>query len=34
MKVSSGFYIRQFVRDLNEKFNFPMNVYDIHRINI
>lgn len=34
MKVSSGFYIRQFVRDLNEKFNFPMNVYDINRINI
>jgi tRNA pseudouridine(55) synthase len=34
MKVSSGFYIRQFIRDLSEKFNFPMNVYDINRTNI
>ena len=33
-KVSSGFYIRQFVRDLSNKFNFPMIVYDINRINI
>ena len=33
-KVSSGFYIRQFVRDLSYKFNFPMIVYDINRINI
>lgn len=34
MKVSSGFYIRQFIRDLNIKFNFPMTVFDINRINI
>jgi len=34
MKVSSGFYIRQFVQDLSKKFNFPMIVYDINRINI
>lgn len=31
-KVSSGFYIRQFVRDLSSKFNFPMIVYNINRI--
>jgi tRNA pseudouridine(55) synthase len=34
LKVSSGFYIRQFVRDLSYKFNFPMIVYDINRVNI
>ena len=33
-KVSSGFYIRQFVRDLSDKFNFPMIVYDINRISM
>ena len=32
--VSSGFYIRQFIRDLSRKFNFPMIVYDINRTNI
>ena len=32
MKVSSGFYIRQFVRDLSTKFDFPLIVHDIHRI--
>jgi tRNA pseudouridine(55) synthase len=31
-KVSSGFYIRQFIRDLSNKFNFPMIVFDINRI--
>lgn len=31
-KVSSGFYVRQFVRDLSNKFNHPMIVYDINRV--
>ena len=31
-KVSSGFYIRQFIRDLSNKFNYPMIVFDINRI--
>lgn len=31
MKVSSGFYIRQFIRDISELFDFPMVVYDINR---
>lgn len=31
MKVTSGFYVRQFVRDLSNKFNFPMVVFDINR---
>ena len=31
MKVSSGFYVRQFVRDLHKMFDFPMVVYDINR---
>ena len=31
LKVTSGFYVRQFVRDLSNKFNFPMVVFDINR---
>ncbi len=31
MKVSSGFYIRQFVRDLSDKINYPLLTYDINR---
>ena len=31
IKVSSGFYIRQFVRDLSEKINYPLLTYDINR---
>ena len=31
MNVSSGFYIRQFIRDISELFDFPMVVYDINR---
>ncbi len=34
LKVSSGFYVRQFVRDLSEKIEFPLMVFDINRINI
>lgn len=34
LTVSSGFYVRQFVRDLSEKINFPLMVFDINRINI
>lgn len=34
LTVSSGFYIRQFVRDLSEKINFPLLTYDIYRKNI
>ena len=32
--VSSGFYIRQFIRDLSDNINFPLMVYDINRIDI
>ncbi len=32
MKVSSGFYVRQFVQDLSNEINFPLMVYDINRI--
>jgi len=32
LNVSTGFYVRQFVRDLSEKFNFPMVTFDINRI--
>jgi tRNA pseudouridine(55) synthase len=34
MKVSSGFYIRQFVRDLSSKVLTPLMVYDINRTSI
>lgn len=34
IKVSSGFYIRQFVRDLSEQINFPLVVNDINRTDI
>jgi len=33
LKVSSGFYVRQFVRDLSEKIKIPLMTYDINRIN-
>lgn len=32
INVSSGFYVRQYVRDLSEKNNYPLMVYDINRI--
>ena len=32
--VSSGFYIRQFVRDLSDKINHPLLTFDINRTNI
>lgn len=34
IKVSSGFYVRQFVRDIsnNDLINYPLMVYDINRI--
>jgi tRNA pseudouridine(55) synthase len=32
LKVSSGFYVRQFVRDISTNINYPLMVYDIHRI--
>lgn len=32
MCVSSGFYVRQFVRDLADEINIPLMVYDINRI--
>ena len=32
--VSSGFYVRQFVRDLSEILNFPLVVKDIYRVRI
>ena len=33
LKVSSGFYVRQFVRDISNYFNIPLMTYDINRIN-
>lgn len=32
INVSSGFYVRQFVRDLSNKINYPLMTYDINRI--
>ena len=34
LTVSSGFYVRQFVRDLSERLNFPLVVHDINRTKI
>lgn len=34
IKVSSGFYVRQFICDLKRKIDFPLLVYDINRIEI
>ncbi len=34
LTVSSGFYVRQFVRDLSNIINFPLMVYDINRTEI
>ncbi len=33
LTVSSGFYVRQFVRDISTSINCPLMVYDINRIN-
>ena len=32
--VSSGFYVRQFVRDLSDKIKYPLLTFDINRTNI
>nr|QFG74437.1 MAG: TruB family pseudouridylate synthase [Megaviridae environmental sample] len=32
--VSSGFYVRQFVRDISNEINFPLLTYDINRTKI
>ncbi len=34
LTVSSGFYVRQLVRDLSNVLNFPLMVYDINRTEI
>lgn len=34
INVTSGFYIRQFVRDISNYISFPLLTYDINRINI
>ena len=34
ISVTSGFYVRQFVRDMSESINFPLMVYDINRTEI
>ena len=34
LSVTSGFYVRQFVRDLSEHFNYPFITHDINRINL
>ena len=32
--VSSGFFIRQYIRDISEKIGIPLMCYDINRVNI
>jgi|UniRef100_A0A6C0IT38 tRNA pseudouridine(55) synthase len=34
LHVTSGFYVRQFIRDLANQINFPFMVFDINRTNI
>jgi len=34
IKVSSGFYVRQFICDLKREIGFPLLVYDINRVEI
>ncbi len=34
IKVSSGFYVRQFIRDLSNQLKFPLMVFDINRTDI
>lgn len=34
LDVSSGFYVRQFVRDISEELNIPMMAYHINRIKL
>ena len=34
IKVSSGFYVRQFICDLKTEIGFPLLVYDINRVDI
>lgn len=34
LEVSSGFYIRQFIRDMSNKIGIPLMVYDINRTSI
>ncbi len=34
LSVSSGFYVRQFVRDLSDKIKIPLMTFDINRIDI
>lgn len=34
LHVSSGFFVRQFIRDISDKLDYPLMCYDIHRIEI
>ena len=34
LNVSSGFFVRQFIRDTANNINIPMLCYDIHRVTI
>ena len=34
LTVSSGFYVRQFVKNISDKINYPLLVYDINRTKI
>lgn len=34
LHVTSGFFVRQFIRDLSDKINYPLMCFDIHRIEI
>ena len=34
LHVGSGFFVRQFIRDISDKLGIPLMCYDIHRISI
>lgn len=34
LNVSSGFFVRQFIRDISNKLNYPLMCFDIHRTEI
>ena len=34
LHVGSGFFVRQYIRDISDKIGVPLLCYDIHRINI
>jgi len=34
LHVGSGFFVRQFIRDISDKIGIPLMCYDIHRTSI